>query len=189
MRLCRVTRAVPCSSTAVTGDEWGFACSAGLVCPGGPTYPYGCSYDPGACNGVDQGIAGPLPTGALAMCVTPNLDAASAGGQTASDMSGNVAEWTEDCRGTLSDGSGRQAYTLRGGSFTNVGGALRCDFMSLVVAENFSFNDTGFRCCSSCAPGLADCGGCVSLSTDAQNCGGCGRACAAGETCQNGLCR
>jgi hypothetical protein len=188
MRLCRVTRAVSCSSAPITGDEWGFACGAGLMCPASSTYPYGCGYDPAVCNGADQGIGGPAGIGALGMCVTPNLDVTSAG-QTATDMSGNVAEWTEDCRGTLSDGSGRQAYTLRGGSFTNASGALRCDFMSLVVAENFSFNDTGFRCCSSCAPGLADCGGCVSLSTDTQNCGACGRTCAPAEACQNGFCR
>jgi hypothetical protein len=57
------------------------------------------------------------------------------------------------------------------------------------VAEDFTFNDTGFRCCSSCAPGLADCGGCVSLASDPQNCGACGRACLAGQSCQNGFCR
>jgi hypothetical protein len=191
MRLCRVTRAVPCSSALVTGDEWGFACGAGLICPDGArAYPYGCGYDPAVCNGADQGAAAAVATGALAMCRTPDLDLATPGDQSASDMSGNVAEWTDDCRGTLSDGSGRQAYTLRGGSFTNVAGALRCDFMSLVVAENFSFNDTGFRCCSSCAPGLADCGSsCVSLSSDPQNCGGCAHSCPSGESCQNGFCR
>jgi Sulfatase-modifying factor enzyme 1/Putative metal-binding motif len=190
MRLCRVTRVAECSSSAVVLDEWGLACAAGLTCPDGPrAYPYGCSYDGNACNGVDRAAADAVATGSLAMCVTPDLDGSAPGDQTINDMSGNVAEWTDDCRSTLADGSGRRAFTLRGGSFTNVAGALRCDFMALVVAENFSFNDTGFRCCSSCAPGLADCGSCVSLATDAQNCGACGHTCAAGETCQNGFCR
>jgi hypothetical protein len=191
MRLCRVVRAAACTSTAVSIDEWGFACSAGAICPDATAgFPYGCGYDPASCNGVDRGTADVVPSGTLPMCVSPDLDSSTPGDQTINDMSGNVAEWTEDCRGTLSDGSGRRAYTLRGGSFTNVPGALRCDFMSLVVAENFTFNDTGFRCCSSCAPGLADCNGaCVALATDPQNCGVCARACPAGQSCQNGSCR
>jgi formylglycine-generating enzyme required for sulfatase activity len=192
MRLCRVDRPAPCSSTTPTYDEWGFACSAGAICPDSSArgYPYGCGYDPSACNGVDRATGDVVATGTLAMCISPDLDSSSPGDQTVNDMSGNVSEWTEDCRSTLSDGSGRQAYTLRGGSFTSVPGALRCDFMSLVVAENFSFNDTGFRCCSSCAPGLADCGGrCVSLASDAQNCGTCGHPCPSGQSCQNGFCR
>jgi hypothetical protein len=189
MRLCRVTRSTPCSSSSVTSDEWGFACAAGLTCPGDHPYPYGCGYNPAACNGVDRGTNDAVATATLPMCLTPDLDASSAGPQSLADMSGNVAEWTDDCRGTLSDGTGRQAFTLRGGSFTNIGPALSCDFMSLVVAEDFSFNDTGFRCCSSCPPGQADCGSCVSLASDAQNCGACGHACAGGQSCQNGFCR
>jgi hypothetical protein len=139
------------------------------------------------CQGSDRG-SDVVPAGAL-QCTTADLDAFNGGDQVASDMSGNVAEWTEDCRGTLSDGSGRKAYTLRGGSFTSVAQALRCDFMSLAVAENFTFNDTGFRCCSSCPPGLADCGQCVSLATDRSNCGACGKVCDGALTCQNGICR
>jgi hypothetical protein len=104
-------------------------------------------------------------------------------------MSGNLAEWTDDCRGTLSDGTGRKEYTLRGGSFTSVANALACGFTSLVVAETFSFNDTGFRCCSSCPAGQADCGTCVSLATDGNNCGACGVVCPGGQSCQNGICR
>ena len=91
----------------------------------------------------------------------------------------------------LSDGTGRRAYTLRGGSFTH-GERRPCAATScrLVVAENFAFADTGFRCCSSCAPGLADCGGtCVDLGTDAAHCGRCGNACGAGQTCRNGRCQ
>jgi hypothetical protein len=184
MRLCKVTRQVPCSSSAITDDEWGTACSAGLTCgAGAQPYPYGCSYDAATCNGTDQVRNDTVPTGTLLQCVTANL-----GDGVAYDMSGNAAEWTDDCRGTISDGTGRQEYTLRGGSFTSVDQALRCDFTSLVVAETFSFNDTGFRCCSSCPPGQADCGTCVSLASDPQNCGTCGKACASG-TCVNGSCQ
>jgi hypothetical protein len=185
MRLCKVTRIAPCSSAAIVEDEWGAACSAGLTCGGGQTYPYGCSYDAAICNGTDRAANDSVATGSLLQCVTGDLG----GGASAYDLSGNVAEWTEDCRGTLGDGTGRQEYTLRGGSFTSVADALRCGFTSLVVAETFSFNDTGFRCCSSCAPGLADCGTCVSLASDPLNCGSCGTVCAAGQSCQNGTCK
>jgi hypothetical protein len=190
LRLCKVTRAASCSSGAVSADEWGAACAAGLTCPAGPrAFPYSCDYSAAACNGADLS-ADVVATGSLAMCQTGDLDAATAGTQSAWDMSGNVAEWTEDCRGTLSDGSGRHAYTLRGGSFTSSAQALRCDFMSLVVAETFTFNDTGFRCCSSCAPPAAECNGaCVSLASDGANCGACGHACGAGQLCSNGFCR
>jgi hypothetical protein len=186
MRLCRVTRAADCSSAAITDDEWGLACNAGLTCGGtARPYPYGCSYDQSICNGTDQARNDAVPTGSQLQCVSPDLG----GGQIAYDMSGNVAEWTDDCRGTLSDGTGRKEYTLRGGSFTSVATALTCGFSSLVVAETFSFSDTGFRCCSSCAPGQADCGSCVSLASDNGNCGACGHACDSGQTCQNGFCR
>jgi hypothetical protein len=190
MRLCRANRATPCSSGVVTDDEWGSACEASLTCPGGAqAYPYSCSYDAAACNGADLARSDAVGAGSLPMCTTADLDTSTPGAQPAYDMSGNVAEWTDDCRGTLSDGSGRRVYTLRGGSFNSAATALRCDFFSLAVAEDFSFNDTGFRCCSSCAPGLADCGTCVSLAADPQNCGTCGHACAGGQRCQNGVCR
>ncbi len=194
MRLCRTTRLTSCSSSAVQGDEWGFACAAGLTCPpdnASRRYPYGCDYTAATCNGVDKGLTDPAPAGSTVACVTGDLDTATGGTQGAYDMSGNVAEWTEDCRGVLNDGSGRRAFTLRGGSHNNIAQGLRCDFMSLVVAENFAFTDTGFRCCSSCAPGLADCGAgvCANLGTDANNCGTCGIICGAGTTCANGTCK
>ena len=44
-----------------------------------------------------------------------DLDPATAARDAAFDLSGNLAEWTEDCRTVLSDGTGRRAYTLRGG--------------------------------------------------------------------------
>ena len=178
MRLCRTRRMGDCSSGTVFEDEWGVACSAGVTCGAErQPYPYGCSYDAAICNGADMAAhagqrdrqPGPVPV------VGGPRAPATAEPDRAFDLSGNLAEWTEDCRTVLGDGTGRRAYTLRGGSFSHVDQALRCDFMSTVVAEDFAFPDTGFRCCSSCAPGLADCGGaCVDLGTDAGHCGRCG---------------
>jgi hypothetical protein len=192
MRLCRTQRPATCSSGAISEDEWGTACSAGIICGGGAAqpYPYACTYDAAVCSGVDGARSVSIPTGSLAACVTGDLDPGTPAADRAFDLSGNLAEWTEDCRTVLADGSGRRAYTLRGGSFTHTATALRCDFMATVVAENFAFPDTGFRCCSSCRPGLADCSGsCVDLGQNAANCGSCAHACAVGQTCNNGRCQ
>ncbi|MCG5051993.1 MAG: SUMF1/EgtB/PvdO family nonheme iron enzyme [Myxococcales bacterium] len=186
MRLCRTTRQSACSSSAPTADEWGFACAAGLICPA-PTvqpYPYGCGYTPNACNGLDAARASAAPVGAFAACAGPDLG----GGARAFDLSGNVAEWTTDCRGVLADG--RRTHTLRGGSYLSIPAALACGFMATVVGEDFAFVDTGFRCCSGCPQGLADCeGACVSLGSDGAHCGACGTSCEPGQRCDNGRCR
>lgn len=190
MRLCRTTRDQVCSSAKIIDDEWGLACTAGLTCPDGlpRPYPYACTYDAAICSGRDAARPGAIATGTLAQCTTPDLDLSSPVVDAASDLSGNVSEWTDDCRGTLNDGTNRKIYTLRGGSFTHTAQALRCDFQALVVADTFAFPDTGFRCCSSCPPGQADCGGvCVNLGADAAHCGKCGAACGSGR-CVNGAC-
>ncbi|MDX2019617.1 MAG: MopE-related protein [Deltaproteobacteria bacterium] len=189
MRLCQTTRATSCSSSVATNDEWGWACATGLICPNNTAqpYPYACTYDAAACHGADVATGEVAVTGSFSQCVSPDLDAA-AGAQQAFDMSGNVAEWTEDCRGVLADG--RKTHTLRGGSYLSIPRALQCDFTATVVGEDFAFVDTGFRCCSSCPPGTADCGGtCINLSTDAKHCGACGTTCGGGQTCSNGVCR
>jgi hypothetical protein len=191
MRLCRTRRMSDCSASTVFEDEWGAACSAGVTCGvERQPYPYACSYSAATCNGddPDRGVA--VATGSRAQCVSSaDLEPGTAELDRAFDLSGNLAEWTEDCRTVLGDGTGRRAYTLRGGSFRNAPAALRCDFMSTIVAEDFAFDDTGFRCCSSCPPGLADCGGaCVDQATDPANCGRCGNACGSG-VCSNGRCQ
>jgi hypothetical protein len=192
MRLCRTRRAADCTSGPVLEDEWGLACGAGVTCGAEPQpYPYGCSYQAAFCNGADLQRTPATPTGSLAQCLSSaDLAPATPEQDRAFDLSGNLAEWTEDCRTVLGDGTGRRAYTLRGGSFSHVAEALRCDFMSTVVAEDFAFPDTGFRCCSSCGPGLADCGGvCVDLGRDLGHCGRCGAGCGAGQICNNGRCQ
>jgi formylglycine-generating enzyme required for sulfatase activity len=191
MRLCRTRRTADCSSSTVSEDEWGAACSAGVTCGAErQPYPYGCSYSAATCNGDDPDRGAAVATGSRAQCLSSaDLDPGTAEPDRAFDLSGNLAEWTEDCRTVLGDGTGRRAYTLRGGSFRNPPESLRCDFMSTIVAEDFAFDDTGFRCCSSCAPGLGDCGGtCVDQASDPAHCGRCGNSCATG-VCSNGRCQ
>ncbi len=192
MRLCRVTRA----GGQVSADEWGFACHAGRACPDGG-YPYGCGYGADACNGVDAGVGQAVACGARSGCVTVgDLDTGSADDQVY-DLSGNLAEWTDDRRdiadtGGSPPGAGLPStiYTTRGGAYDSFFRGMACDFMGTQVHPTFAFADTGFRCCSSCPPGRADCGGaCVNLATDPAHCGACQVACPAGTACSNGSCR
>ena len=182
MRLCKATR----NNDIVTADEWGFVCELGNVCTSG-CYPYGSTYDATLCNGAEANLNTSAPVGSFGKCITSgNLDPASSG-EAVFDMSGNLAEWTDDLRGTTSDG--RNMYTIRGGAYDSFSIGLNCTFMATTLAQNFSYPDTGFRCCSSCGPGLADCNGsCANLGSDSANCGACGVACAAPATCKNGVC-
>jgi formylglycine-generating enzyme required for sulfatase activity len=192
MRLCRATR----TAGAIVTDEWGFACQAGQSCASG-LYPYACSYNAATCNGADMNLGKAVACGSLASCITSgDLDTASSSDQVF-DMSGNVAEWTDDRRDIL-DTTGSPAgaggdttiYTTRGGAFDSFFRGMACDFTGTQLHPTFAYPDTGFRCCSSCPPGQADCAGaCKTLGTDSANCGGCGVACAAGTTCQNGMCK
>jgi hypothetical protein len=193
MRLCRTIR----TGGAVVSDEWGFACMAGQTACTVGVYPYGCSYSSAACNGADSGTGKATACGSLASCTTVgDLDTASASDQVV-DLSGNLAEWTDDRRdiantGGSPDGAGSATaiYTTRGGAYDSFYPGMACDFMGTQLHPTFSHPDTGFRCCSSCSPGQAECGGaCKNLATDAANCGGCAVACAAGKTCQNGSCK
>jgi hypothetical protein len=192
MRLCKVAR----TAGNIVTDEWGFACQAGQSCASG-LYPYACSYNAATCNGADMNLGKAVACGSLASCITSgDLDTASTSDQVF-DMSGNVAEWTDDRRDIL-DTTGSPAgaggdttiYTTRGGAFDSFFRGMACDFTGTQLYPTFAYPDTGFRCCSSCPPGQADCAGaCKTLGTDSANCGGCSVACAAGTTCQNGVCK
>jgi hypothetical protein len=183
MRLCKVTR----NNDTVTADEWGFACTFGNACTSG-CFPYGTIYDATLCNGAESNLNAAATVGSFNKCATSgDLDPASTG-EAVFDMSGNLAEWTDDLRGTLADG--RKIYTVRGGAFDTYSVGLGCTFMAAALAQNFSYADTGFRCCSSCGPGLADCNGsCSNLGNDSANCGACGTTCTAPAVCKNGVCK
>ena len=191
MRLCRTVRA----AGAITSDEWGFACQAGQTCSGG--FPYACTYDANACNGSDRNAGSAVACGSLATCATAGDLDTSTTDDKVFDLSGNLAEWTDDRRDIADTsgsppgaGSDTSVYTTRGGAFDSFFRGMACDFTGTEVHPSFAFIDTGFRCCSSCPPGQADCSGaCKTLGTDSANCGACGAACAAGRSCQNGTCK
>jgi hypothetical protein len=174
MRLCKA-------------NEWEAACKGSQTCTCAPagqctveTYPYGCTFSDTTCNGAETNKALPGTTG-TASCVTP--------GTMIYDMSGNVAEWVDDQRGTVS-GTTTKIYGVRGGSISTFKPMLACETTKLAFAQTYAFIDTGFRCCTSCPAGQADCGGagCKNLANDSANCGACNNACPGGQTCRNGKC-
>ncbi len=144
-RLCgRIGGGTNDLATAANGwdanaSQWYSACSQG----GKTQYPYGANYEPETCEGGDASLG---PDGKL----LPKKDvAASAGcrGQSAPydalfDLSGSVAEWTNECfyEGPLF------RCIARGGSQGSTAVDLTCDLTpSLLVLR--TEGSLGFRCC------------------------------------------
>ena len=96
-------------------------------------YTYGTAGDQDVLKG----------TGSLANCFTD-------WGSTANrvfDMSGNAKEWAV---GPASDPA--DTRRLRGGSYNNTQGGMKCNFRFAVADNTFQFPNVGFRCCRSTAP-------------------------------------
>lgn len=117
-----------------TLNELTAACRGG----GNTNYPYGDAYEPSTCNGVDQGTAAALPTGALATCSsTPDA---------VFDLSGNVAEWTA----TQTNGAvaPNRIFALSGGSYLSPKEGLECMIdLTPRALETTLLPNIGFRCC------------------------------------------
>ncbi len=119
------------ASAVESTDQWFAACSFS----GAHQYPYGATYLPGACNGLDYDAGVPLRVASLAQCV--------GGYQGLFDMSGNVLEWVDSCQGPLATDPCR----LRGGSFVDFDTRLRCD-SDRSAGRATAYSYIGFRCCS-----------------------------------------
>src|SRR5262249_7700074 len=133
-RLCgRVdTRALAIAELSSAFDAWYVACSA----EGTRVYPYGDTFDPTACNGLDRDAGGRVMVGTLPRCVGgyPGLF----------DMAGNVAEWIDAC-----DDAGLCA--ARGGGFAPESGEerfMRCSHPGYPINAAATYSSIGFRCCS-----------------------------------------
>ncbi len=110
-------------------SEWFAACSNG----GGDLFPYGRTFSAEACNGAAVSAGRTAPVGSRSACVT-DADVA--------DLSGNVAEWTDECETTAEDAK----CQLRGGSFLSDANPLRCA-TGYAVERLTALRFSGFRCC------------------------------------------
>jgi formylglycine-generating enzyme required for sulfatase activity len=111
-------------------SQWHFACSAG----GMLTYPYGNTYQPGACLGMGGGQIAPVAS--FPMCV--------GGYPGIYDMAGNVWEWLDDC----TSNTDLMAFcSTFGGGFDSGQADLAClghRYWTRIAGAA----DLGFRCCA-----------------------------------------
>ncbi len=101
-------------------------------------YPYGDSYQPMSCNGVDAGLGVAVATGSLATCQTA---------EQVFDLSGNVAEWTAT-QTNLPELTPDRIFALGGGSYLSPTLGLACTIELVPRAlETTLLANIGFRCC------------------------------------------
>jgi sulfatase modifying factor 1 len=115
-------------------SQWYRACASG---PTYNTYTYGSTFQPTACNGIDNGIITTVPAGSMASCQSPLV-----GYQGVFDLSGNVYEWEDACAGT---GQSDQC-NIRGGGWWAGSDYTTCSGW-VALARNSPDRMTGFRCC------------------------------------------
>jgi formylglycine-generating enzyme required for sulfatase activity len=114
----------------VSHAEWSIACTHA----GQRTYPYGDTYERGACNEIDAGAGQRAPAGRFPAC--------EGGYPGMFDMLGNVWEFIDYC--DLTD-AGRVCY-FQGGSYLSTATPSCGEIGS--AAQDFWNVDVGLRCCS-----------------------------------------
>lgn len=131
----------PSSLGDPSASQWLAAC-AHAADGGFEHYPYGDTFNPKACNGIElTDGGGTVIVASLPLCVGgyPSLH----------DMTGNVDEWIDDCNNTV--GSGDCCQTV-GGSFKEDGVACGLGASAAPTCVSRTRKDThsdvGFRCCS-----------------------------------------
>lgn len=121
-------------------SAWYAACAQPEPREAATAYPYGDTYDPRACNGVDHGTGSVTVTGGLRGCRREDAGVF--------DLSGNVWEW-ENATTPVDGGAGPASALarIRGGSLTDGRERLRCDTLE-AQPRDFQQYNVGFRCCA-----------------------------------------
>ena len=132
----------PASYIDADSSQWYRACSNG----GAERFPYGDSYDGGACYGVDAPLFHPGNVATASNCEDD---------YGIFDLSGNVAEWEDSCS---ANGAASDNCLIRGGSLEDAdttAPSLLCHSSSIndntpssaSAARSTLDEYIGFRCC------------------------------------------
>lgn len=148
---------VPKDAGASPGeDAWYNACSA----QGTRSWPYSNTYDPNRCKGFeydgggdfgdvtneDDGLYQVVNADATGNYSTIKAQACQGGSVGLYQMSGNVAEWEDNCDGNLANSQ----CAVRGGSYNALADEMTCDALRTeerMPANGAALKDIGFRCC------------------------------------------
>ena len=120
-----------------TAEEWQAAASVSPTTGQAFRYPWGETFDPQRVNSAMSGLGDTVVAGAF----RPSGDSPSG----ASDMAGNVAEWTQTI---VSDAQAGDRAIVKGGSFADDSAALFVGAETLVPV-NQATPQIGFRCARS----------------------------------------
>ena len=143
------TQAEAAAACAATGARLCTSAEVQAACEGAAqtAYPYGASYQPLTCNGLDfDGMPGGVNDDVL----LATGDASTAMCTTATgihDLSGNAAEWTSTTTGNTGPPQNLAIYIAKGGSYKTPEIGLTCQFTLSRYASNAILPDLGFRCC------------------------------------------
>jgi formylglycine-generating enzyme required for sulfatase activity len=117
-------------------EEWEVAAGSLLMVGGRTAYPWGATFEPRFVNSAERELGDTQSV----RFYHPYGDAPSG----ASDMAGNVAEWTA----TFVEQGGQRYAVVKGGSFRDNEAGVRVTGRELVVAEDAT-EWIGFRCARS----------------------------------------
>lgn len=141
--LCGEIGGGPSSAAAAndyTQDEWFDACTA----QGKNTWPYGASFDNTKCWSTLTPPSNPPLSGTQG---SSTFQGCIGGEANLFEMSGNAAEWVNNCSGSTDQ---NDTCAVRGGSWlSDTSDELRCDSGGTLptYARDYSGDDVGFRCC------------------------------------------
>jgi len=124
------------SATDPAKSSWMSACSNA----GTTLYPYESTANEQTCNTSGNSNNG-CPTACTTMAVKTATGCVNQDG--AYDLSGNVAEWTDECQETTGAGDD---CVIRGGSFQHTVAQSQCDTKLSELRATARAN-VGFRCC------------------------------------------
>ncbi len=119
-------------------SEWYGACAGS----NDHAYPYGNEFSADACNGFARPDTGCDSGDCVTVAVNALLTCDTADG--VSDLSGNVAEWVDECNAR--SGASDQC-NVRGGSMRDPAARSECGTVTS-LDRDFADAFTGFRCCA-----------------------------------------